>query len=120
VGIGGVIYAFAWIFSIIAAVKAGSGQPFRYPLTWRLVRQADRRRARSWRQRGRRSAAGPGHGPAAVASVPALGARDGVTVRGRARMLAMPARSAAPGPPRPVGFRDGQICRWDRERRPPS
>jgi Domain of unknown function (DUF4870) len=57
-GIGGVIYAFAWIFSIIAAVNAGSGQPFRYPLTWRLVRQADGRRARSWRQRGRRSAAG--------------------------------------------------------------
>jgi uncharacterized protein len=37
-GIGGVVYAFAWIFSIIAAVNAGGGQPFRYPLTWRLVR----------------------------------------------------------------------------------
>jgi uncharacterized Tic20 family protein len=37
-GIGGVVYAVAWIFSIVAAVSAGSGQRYRYPLTWRLVR----------------------------------------------------------------------------------
>lgn len=37
-GIGSLFYLVAWIFSIVAAVNAGSGQPFRYPLTWRLVR----------------------------------------------------------------------------------
>ena len=37
-GIGGVVYVVAWIFSIVAAVSAGSGQRYRYPLTWRLVR----------------------------------------------------------------------------------
>lgn len=37
-GIGSLLYAVAWIFSIVAAVNAGSGLPFRYPFTWRLVR----------------------------------------------------------------------------------
>jgi uncharacterized Tic20 family protein len=37
-GIGSLLYMAAWIFSIAAAVSAGGGRPFRYPLTLRLVR----------------------------------------------------------------------------------
>lgn len=37
-GIGGILYSVAWIVSIIAAIYSGSGQPFRYPFIWRIVR----------------------------------------------------------------------------------
>ncbi|MER7543835.1 DUF1707 and DUF4870 domain-containing protein [Actinomadura sp.] len=37
-GIGGVVYAVAWILSAIAAVFALTGQTFRYPWILRLVR----------------------------------------------------------------------------------
>jgi uncharacterized protein len=37
-GLGGILYSVAWIISIVAAISAGSGQPFRYPITWRIVR----------------------------------------------------------------------------------
>jgi len=37
-GIGGVLWAVAWIFSIVAAANAANGRPFRYPFTIRLIR----------------------------------------------------------------------------------
>ncbi len=37
-GIGGVLWAVAWIFSIVAAVNAANGHPFRYPFSIRLIR----------------------------------------------------------------------------------
>lgn len=87
------------------------------PLPAHLASGASGRRPAGEVMASARAALGCGTGPRPGRSrlrTCALGARDGVTVRGRARMLAMPARSAAPGPPRPVGFRDGQICRRHR------
>ncbi|WP_242906056.1 DUF1707 and DUF4870 domain-containing protein [Actinomadura terrae] len=37
-GVGGLLYAVAWIFAAIAAVYALTGQSFRYPWILRLVR----------------------------------------------------------------------------------
>ncbi|MCD0451805.1 DUF1707 and DUF4870 domain-containing protein [Actinocorallia sp. API 0066] len=37
-GIGGIVYAIAWIASLIAAVNAGTGRDFRYPLTLRFIK----------------------------------------------------------------------------------
>ncbi|MFI0407962.1 DUF1707 and DUF4870 domain-containing protein [Actinomadura sp. 3N508] len=37
-GVGGVVYAVAWIVSAVAAVYALTGRPFRYPWTLRFVR----------------------------------------------------------------------------------
>jgi uncharacterized Tic20 family protein len=37
-GIGALLYLVSWIFCIAAAVNTGTGRPFRYPFTIRLVR----------------------------------------------------------------------------------
>ncbi|NKZ07693.1 DUF1707 and DUF4870 domain-containing protein [Actinomadura latina] len=37
-GIGGVVYAVAWVLSVVAAVFALTGQTFRYPWILRLVK----------------------------------------------------------------------------------
>ncbi|MFI0485138.1 DUF1707 and DUF4870 domain-containing protein [Actinomadura sp. 9N215] len=38
-GIGGVVYAVAWILSVVAAIYALAGQTFRYPWILRLVKK---------------------------------------------------------------------------------
>ncbi|WP_312881709.1 DUF1707 and DUF4870 domain-containing protein [Actinomadura alba] len=37
-GLGGIVYAVAWIVCVVAAVVAVSGKPFRYPWTLRIIR----------------------------------------------------------------------------------
>jgi uncharacterized Tic20 family protein len=37
-GLGGILYAVAWIVCAVAAVAALTGKPFRYPWTLRLIR----------------------------------------------------------------------------------
>lgn len=37
-GVGGIVYAVAWVVSIVAAAQALSGDRYRYPLTLRLLR----------------------------------------------------------------------------------
>jgi uncharacterized Tic20 family protein len=37
-GFGGVLWPVSWVFCIIAAVNAGDGQPYRYPLSLRFIR----------------------------------------------------------------------------------
>jgi uncharacterized Tic20 family protein len=37
-GVGGIVYAVAWIVAAVAALLALAGTPFRYPFTLRLVR----------------------------------------------------------------------------------
>jgi uncharacterized Tic20 family protein len=37
-GLGGILYAVAWVAAVVAAVVGLTGRPFRYPWTLRLVR----------------------------------------------------------------------------------
>jgi uncharacterized Tic20 family protein len=37
-GLGGIVYAVAWVVALVAAIQAITGERFRYPLTLRLLR----------------------------------------------------------------------------------